>query len=282
MPRVLILGATGSLGSEVTRQAVSAGHQVTAVVRTPSKLPAELRGRLTIKHADLAMTPDSVLAGMFRQQDVVINAAGMVTDGEIFVDLFDRVVSALELLPARVRPVSWFLAGAAVLDFDARGRRGVDLPWLARTYWPHRANYDRLRRTALDWRLLCPGPMVDRPAIGLSRLRVSLDRLPVQVPAVAGLLPSALVLPVFVARVPEMIVPYADAAALMLANLTPGGWMSGHRIGLALPVGVRGSKEQWTASPKATVRGGEVVGRGLISPVNCSLGAVCAALCDRD
>ncbi len=35
---------------------------------------------------------------------------------------------------------------------------------------------------------------------------------------------------------------YADAATLMLASLTPGGEMSRHRVGLALPVGIRGEK----------------------------------------
>ena len=33
---------------------------------------------------------------------------------------------------------------------------------------------------AVHWRLLCPGPMVEEPPIGLARLRVSVDRLPVE------------------------------------------------------------------------------------------------------
>jgi uncharacterized protein len=48
-----------------------------------------------------------------------------------------------------------------------------------------------------------------------------------------------------------MIVSYADAAALILANLTPSGELSRHRVGLAQPVGMRGKKKQWTARPKA-------------------------------
>ena len=72
------------------------------------------------------------------------------------------------------------LAGAALLDIDSSGRRGVDLPKVKSTYWPHRVNFERLRRSRLDWRLLCPGPMVDEPAIGLDRLRISLDALPVE------------------------------------------------------------------------------------------------------
>jgi hypothetical protein len=47
-----------------------------------------------------------------------------------------------------------------------------------------------------------------------------------------------------------MIVPYADAAALMLANLNRGDTVARHRVGLALPLGMRGKKSQWAAKPR--------------------------------
>ena len=97
--------------------------------------------------------------------------------------------------------------------------------------------------------MLCPGPMVERPPLGLARLRVSLDHLPVQVPAYSRALPGALFLPVFAHLMPEMIISYADAATLMLGNLAPGGEMSHHRVGIALPPGMRGQKDQWAAKP---------------------------------
>ena len=81
----------------------------------------------------------------------------------------------------------------------------------------------------------------------LEKLRISLDRLPVEVPGFARALPAALVLPLFASLIPQMIVPYADAAALMLANLDRGCAMARHRVGLALPVGTRGRKAQWSA-----------------------------------
>jgi putative NADH-flavin reductase len=251
MSKVLILGATGSLGRHVTEQAVAAKHDVSVVVRTPAKLPAEARERLVVHQADLAATPLPDLAAIMRGHDAVINTAGLVTEGHGFVDLVGRVVGGLESLDEPDRPVSWVLGGAALLDLDEAGRRGVDLPTVAATYWPHRANFDRIRQTALDWRVLCPGPMVDQPPLGLARMRISLDRLPVQLPSGSGSLPEAELLPMFVQRIPEMIVSYADAAALMLGNLTPGGEMSRHRVGLALPVGMRGEKPQWAARPLA-------------------------------
>lgn len=255
MSTVLILGATGRLGRHVTRQAVSANHVVSTLVRTPSKLPADLREQVAVHQADLAGTPESDLASIFRNHDAVISTAGLVTDGQAFVDIVGRIVSGLESLPERERPVCWFMAGAALLDLDARGRRGVDLPRIAPTYWPHRANFDRIRDTALDWRVLCPGPMVEQPALGLTRMRISLDRVPVQLPPITRLLPGPLALPCFVSRIPELIVPYADAAELMLANLAPSGAMSRRRVGLALPAGMRGRKPRWAARPKASSPG---------------------------
>ena len=251
MSRLIILGASGSLGRHVLRQALASGHEVTVFVRTPSRLPTDLQARVSVHTGDLAVGahPD-LIAG----HDALINCAGHVADGDGFVKLVDRLVSAVEWLPAAARPVCWFLAGAALLDIDASGRRGVDLPKLKSTYRPHRANFQRLARTALDWRLLCPGPMVEQPALGAERLRTSIDRLPVDVPAFARALPGALFLPVFASLVPQMIVPYADAAALMIANLDRGGAMARRRVGLALPPGMRGRKPLWTTKPREAVQ----------------------------
>jgi hypothetical protein len=62
-------------------------------------------------------------------------------------------------------------------------------------------------------------------------------------PAEADRLPDPLLLSLFAERIPEMIIPYADAAAFMLANLDRGGPMSRKRVGLALPLGMTGHKE---------------------------------------
>ena len=87
--------------------------------------------------------------------------------------------------------------------------------------------------------------MVDEPAVGLDRLRISIDAAArARFPHSPAPLPGPLLLPVFASLIPQMIVPYADAAALMLANLDRGNAMSRHRVGLALPVGMRGRKSQ--------------------------------------
>lgn len=236
MSKLLILGAAGALGQHIVRQAVSANHDVSTMTRSASALPAEIRNKVIVHEADIASMPVPVLASLFQDHDTVINTAGYVTQGSVFTDLIDHIVTSLESIPGTSKPVCWFLAGAALLDIDERGRRGVDFPAINATYWPHRVNFDRIRQTGLDWRILCPGPLADQPPVGPDRMRISLDRLPMEMPAQSRYMPEPLVLRSFMQRISEMIVSYDDAAALMLANITPDSGMSRHRVGLALPV----------------------------------------------
>jgi len=152
--RLLILGATGSLGRHVLRQAVDAGHEVTVLVRTPSKLSPEFRERVSVHTGDLSAV---VRVDLVRGQDALINCAGHVADGEAFVGLVDRLVTSVDSLPVAEQPVCWLLAGAALLDIDSSGRRGVDLSKVSSTYWPHRVNFERLSRSRLTGGCSVPG-----------------------------------------------------------------------------------------------------------------------------
>jgi len=242
MSKTLILGATGMLGSHVTQHAVSTNHEVTVLVRSSSALPNGIRDKAVVYEADIAEMPASSLAAIFRTQDAVINTAGYVSKGRIFTELIDHIVTSLESIPEKERPVSWFLAGAALLDIDESGKRGVDLPVISSTYWPHRVNFDRIHQTTLDWRILCPGPMVDQPVIGPDRMQISFDRLPIHMPADLRPLSEKSALQFLAQHIHEMTVSYADAAAFMLAHITPNDETSHHRVGLALPVDTQDGK----------------------------------------
>lgn len=248
MTDIVLLGATGSLGSHVARRALDDGHALSVLVRKPSKLPDAIAGRASVSTGDLTRMSTAGLASIIAGHRSLISCAGLVSEGARFVDLVDRVVAAVEMLAPHRRPqVCWFLAGAGLLDLDDSGRRGIDLPKVAGTYWPHRANFVRLQRSPIPWRLLCPGPMVEGSAIGLQRLRVSIDALPTPVPGWTRYLPGALMLPFFGVRIPQMIIPYEDAAAFMLAHLDPSEPFTRRRAGLALPLGMKGTKSHWVA-----------------------------------
>ena len=70
--KLALIGASGGIGRGVLSQAIAAGHAVTAVVRNPSKLPADV----DVVRLDLA-TPDvEALAAALRDVDAVISAVG--------------------------------------------------------------------------------------------------------------------------------------------------------------------------------------------------------------
>ena len=158
---------------------------LSVAVRNRGRLAPEVAARAQVADLDLTSATIEQLSSFADGHDIFVFCAGVVTEGEAFVRLFDKAVSALEALRTDRRPVCWFLAGAALLPLDATGRLGVDLPKVRDTYWPHRKNYERLQRSDIDWRLLCPGPMVEQPALGLQRLRISIDSLPAPLPAIA-------------------------------------------------------------------------------------------------
>ncbi len=53
-PEVLVLGATGFIGQELTRQLLDRGHAVRVLVRDPARLPEDLRGRVEASVGDLS------------------------------------------------------------------------------------------------------------------------------------------------------------------------------------------------------------------------------------
>jgi uncharacterized protein len=250
LPSIAVLGATGNLGRHICRQALDRGWKLSVGVRSRGRLAPEVAARAEITDVELASATIDQLTAWLEGHDIFVFCAGVVTEGEAFVQAFDKAVSAVEGIRPDRRPVCWFLAGAALLPLDATDRLGVDLPKVRDTYWPHRKNFERLQRSDIDWRLLCPGPMVEQAPIGMQRLRVSFDSLPAPLPAMARALPALLVLPLFALKIAEMIVPYADSASIILAHVERGDSCSKRRIGIALPVGVKGRKDQWAATAR--------------------------------
>ena len=85
MPKkVLVVGATGYLGKELVHAAKRAGHEVRALARDPSRLPADVNEVVVAE----ATNPDS-LAGICDGVDVVISALGITRqrDGLTYEDV---------------------------------------------------------------------------------------------------------------------------------------------------------------------------------------------------
>src|SRR6266446_4765225 len=71
--KLIVLGATGSTGLEIVRQAMEHGHSVTAFVRSPERLKP-FRDRILIKEGNLLDT--SQLEHVIKGHDAVLSAFG--------------------------------------------------------------------------------------------------------------------------------------------------------------------------------------------------------------
>jgi putative NADH-flavin reductase len=69
--KIALIGATGFVGSNLLREALQRGHQVTAIVRDPSKL-AEPQPNLTVVPGDV--NDAAKLAQQLQGHDIVINS----------------------------------------------------------------------------------------------------------------------------------------------------------------------------------------------------------------
>ncbi|MBE1486393.1 NAD(P)-dependent oxidoreductase [Plantactinospora soyae] len=80
---VTVFGATGGTGQHLVRQALAAGHHVTAVVRNPARLNHADHPRLEPVIAD-AMDPDAI-GETLTGQDAVVSVLGPRVRGDVSV-----------------------------------------------------------------------------------------------------------------------------------------------------------------------------------------------------
>jgi putative NADH-flavin reductase len=115
--RITIFGATGSLGRECLEQALSAGHEVTILARTPSKLPAELRDRVSVVEGD-ALHPADVSKALSGGIEAVLFAIGV--DGQSPEDLCTDITRhILACMPELgVRRFIWCGGGSTRVEDD--------------------------------------------------------------------------------------------------------------------------------------------------------------------
>ncbi|MER5736086.1 NAD(P)H-binding protein [Streptomyces sp. NPDC002262] len=171
--KLTVFGATGGIGQEIVRQALGAGHEVTAVVRDPARF-AVTGERLEVFRADLtdagALRPavagrDAVLSGLGARSraDAAAGVATRLTrpvlaamDAEGVRRLV--VVSAAPVGPA---PEDEGLLDKAVLAVISRVLKDV--------YTDLRAMESELAAGAADWTSVRPPKLTDKPLTGRYR-----------------------------------------------------------------------------------------------------------------
>lgn len=183
--RLTLIGATGGTGSHLLQHALDAGHHVTALVRTPSKL--------AINHDHLTVVEGSVLDPAAAEQavrgaDAVLCLLGAPPSSRARV----RESGTRALIDAMV------VAGTRRLIVQSShgiGDTSHELPWvmrwvivpfyLKRAFADHEAQEAVVRASGLDWTLVRPPGLTDAnpapalahgPAFDPSRMTMSIAR----------------------------------------------------------------------------------------------------------
>ena len=115
--KVTIFGATGSLGSECLRQCLEAGHEVTVLVRSPSKVREEFATRIEIVQGDGLIEADVVRA-LEGGSDAVLFAIGVDKNSpeDLCADVTRHILPAMRRLG--VRRFIWCGGGSTLVVDD--------------------------------------------------------------------------------------------------------------------------------------------------------------------
>lgn len=174
--RLTVFGATGRIGTEVLGQALDAGHEVTAVVRDPSRIAVPATERLHVVRAD-PMDADAVTPAV-KGADAVVSALGPRRGGPVTV-ISEAAHAVLAAMRATgVRRLVIVSANGAYFDRgdDLISRRLVK-PILQRVLREGFADLyrmeDLVRASDTDWTIMRPPMLTNRPRTG--RYRTATD-----------------------------------------------------------------------------------------------------------
>ncbi|UFR02898.1 NAD(P)H-binding protein [Streptomyces sp. Go40/10] len=169
--KLTVFGATGGIGRELVRQALDAGHEVTAVVRDPARLGVT-GGRLEVVRSGL--TDPEELRGAVRGRHAVLSGLGARSrkDAGVATRLTRTVLAAMEaesvrrLLVVSAGPVGPAPVGDGPLD---RAVRGLVSAILKDVYADLREMEAELARSGTDWTSVRPPRLQDKPLTGRYR-----------------------------------------------------------------------------------------------------------------
>ncbi|KAI0027471.1 hypothetical protein K488DRAFT_74522 [Vararia minispora EC-137] len=241
---VLVIGASGRIGSAAVESCLDKGHNVTAFLRTPGKLPSHLRrhGNLRIVQGDASIHAD--ISAAMQGQDAVIQAAvyGSNTpwgDTSAAVAVVRTVIDAArEASATRATPVRlWVLSGQVLMDIPALGTiEGNIIP----VHPEHHLNYSTLRERgdSVDWSLLCPGKVWEGGPRG--PLVHAVDVVPIwHAPGLIGSLPSIGPLLNVLYNFAVQRLSYRSVGDFLATHLGPAGEMWHKRVCILEDVGRR-------------------------------------------
>jgi putative NADH-flavin reductase len=181
--KVTIFAATGGIGRELVEQAIAAGHDVTAVVRNPTKLSRQVR----IVTADLSCPEPAALVSAVQGSDAVLSGLGARLRSDVGVAWRGTETIVQAMNTAGVRRIV-VVSAAPIGTVPSPGRphpprhdpgdgffmRHVFSPLTKAVLREHYADLARmediLRDSDLDWTVVRPPRLTDGPLTGTYRI----------------------------------------------------------------------------------------------------------------
>jgi len=161
--RMLILGATGGTGVQLTAQALARGHRVTVLVRTAGKLPAHARCHEVLGDPRDAAQLAAIMAG----HDAVLSTLGTAREPTTLLgDCARSTVDAM--LRTGVRRIVLVSSALLFRDIGLIGR-------VVRLFFRHNladslVMEGEAAHGALDWTVVRPPRLLDGAATGIYRI----------------------------------------------------------------------------------------------------------------
>lgn len=175
--KVLIIGASGFIGSSILNEALERGHDVTAVVRNPEKL--KQRENLIIKKGDISDIKDVIR--LTSDHEVVISAYNPSPDekenSEIGLKTFRSVISGITEAGVKRLLV---VGGAGSLEVE-EGLQLVDSPDFPKEWKPGATTtrdvlYLLKDHCEINWTFLSPSALI-KPGERTGQFRLGRDKL---------------------------------------------------------------------------------------------------------
>jgi putative NADH-flavin reductase len=169
--KLVILGATGGTGLEIVRRALERGHSLTALVRSPDRLKP-FGGQIAVKQGDLLSSTD--LQQVIQGHDAVVSGFGprlpvSKGDAHLLQQFADALTSAMLKTTVRrvvVESVAFLFKDAifppAYLFGRLFFRQVVDDASAMELVFAH---------SQLDWTMVRPPQLIDKPYTGKYRVR---------------------------------------------------------------------------------------------------------------
>lgn len=161
---ILLLGATGRVGSHILNYSLKDGHLVTALVRDSGKIQLE-NERLNVIEGNVLNAP--VLLQAVHGADIVISALG-TDQSTTLTDVAPLIISAMDKEGVK-RIITVGTAGilnSRTQPDILRYQSGESKRKLTRAAEEHENFYRSLKGSSLDWTIVCPTYLPDEPPVG--------------------------------------------------------------------------------------------------------------------